>query len=59
MSFKNLFIHSVVRFMFREVSQTSLGLEKAGLDSGSPLPHACQVEVEAEGQSELWWSVWS
>ena len=26
---------------------------------GSPLPHACQVEVEAEGRSELWWSVWS
>ena len=26
---------------------------------GSPLPRACQVEVEAKGQSELWWSMWS
>ena len=26
---------------------------------GSPLLHACLVEVEAEGWSELWWSVWS
>ena len=26
---------------------------------GSPLPRACQVEVEAKGWSELWWSVWS
>ena len=59
MSFKNLFIHSVVRFMFREVSQTSLGLEKAGLDSGFSPAACCQVEVEAEGRSELWWSVWS
>ena len=25
----------------------------------SLLPHACQVEVEAEGWSELWWSVCS
>ena len=33
MSFKNLFVQFVVRFMFRKVSQTSLGLEKAGLDS--------------------------
>ena len=33
-SFQNLFIHFVVRFMFWKVSQTSLGLEKAGLDSG-------------------------
>ena len=32
-SFKNLFIHFVVRFMFWKASQTSLGLEKAGLDS--------------------------
>lgn len=63
-SFKNLFIHFVLKCMFRKVSQTSLRLEKAGLDSGfsptaqawipgSPLPRACQVEVEAAGQSEL------
>ena len=39
-SFNNLFIHFVVRFMFRKVSQTSLGLEKAGLDSGFS-PAAC------------------
>ena len=26
---------------------------------GSPLPRACQIEVEAKGWSELWWSVWS
>ena len=45
--------------MFREVSQTSLGLEKAGLDSGFSPAACCQVEVEAEGRSELWWSVWS
>ena len=32
-SFKNLFIHFVVRFTFWKVSQMSLGLEKAGLDS--------------------------
>ena len=32
--FKNLFIHFVVRFMFWKASQTSLDLEKAGLDSG-------------------------
>lgn len=53
MSFKNLFIHFVVRCMFRKVSQTSLGLEKAGWIPGSALPRACQVEVEAAGQSEL------
>ena len=33
-SFKNLFIHFVVRFTFWKVFQTSLCLEKAGLDSG-------------------------
>ena len=40
MSFKNLFVQFVVRFMFRKVSQTSLGLEKAGLDSRFS-PAAC------------------
>ena len=49
MSFKNLFIHFVVKFMFREVSQTSLGLEKAGLDSGFSPAACCQVEVEVGG----------
>ena len=37
MSFKNLFIHFVVWFMFRKLSQTSLGLEKAGWIPGSLL----------------------
>ena len=40
MSFKNLFIHFVARFMFWKASQASLGLEKAGLDSGFS-PAAC------------------
>ena len=51
-SFKNLFIHFVVRFMFREVSQTSLGLEKAGLDSGFS-PAAC-----LPGRGGGWRPVW-
>ena len=51
-SFKNLFIHFVVRFMFREVSQTSLGLEKTGLDSGFS-PAAC-----LPGRGGSWRPVW-
>ena len=34
-------------------------LRRQAWTPGSPLPRACQVEVEAEGRSELWWSVWS
>ena len=45
--------------MFWKASQTSLGLRRQAWILGSPLPRACQVEVEAKGQSELWWSVWS
>ena len=51
-SFKNLFIHFVVRFMFWKASQTSLGLEKAGLDSGFS-PATC-LPGRGGGQRPVW-----
>ena len=52
-SFQNLFIHFVVRFIFWKASQTSWALRRQAWIPGSPLPCACQVEGEAEGRSEL------
>ena len=52
-SFKNLFIHFVVRFIFWKASQMSWALRNKAWIPGSPLPCACQVEGEAEGRSEL------
>ena len=58
-SFKNLFIYFVLRFMFWKALRCPWVLRRQAWIPDSPLPCACQVEVEAEGWSELWWSVWS
>ena len=44
---------------FGKLLRHSWVLRRQAWIPGSPLPHACHVEVEAENPSELWWSVWS
>ena len=52
-------LSTLLGLCFGKLLRCSWVLRRQAWILGSPLPHACQVKVEAEGRSELWWSVCS